>query len=45
MSQAGAFAVASSEELAKQADETVIVEGDQIVVSGAEGTTLRVRLV
>jgi membrane protein implicated in regulation of membrane protease activity len=31
--------------LAKQADETVIVEGDQVVVSGAEGTTLKVRLV
>jgi inner membrane protein len=31
--------------LARQADETVIVEGDQIVVSGAEGTTLKVRLV
>lgn len=31
--------------LAKQADETVIVEGDQVVVAGAEGTTLKVRLV
>lgn len=31
--------------LARQADETVIVEGDQIIVSGAEGTLLKVRLV
>ena len=31
--------------LAEQADETVIVEGDQIVVAGAEGMTLKVRLV
>ena len=31
--------------LARQADETVIVEGDQVVVAGAEGTTLKVRLV
>ena len=31
--------------LAKQADDTVIVEGDQVVISGAEGTTLKVRLV
>jgi membrane protein implicated in regulation of membrane protease activity len=31
--------------LAQQADDTVIVEGDQVVVSGAEGTTLKVRLV
>lgn len=31
--------------LAKQADDTVIVEGDQVIVSGAEGTTLKVRLV
>ncbi len=30
--------------LAKQADETVIVEGDEVVISGAEGTTLNVRL-
>jgi len=31
--------------LAMQADETLIVEGDQVVVSGAEGTTLKVKLV
>ncbi len=31
--------------LARQVDDTVIVEGDQIVVSGAEGGTLTVRLV
>jgi inner membrane protein len=31
--------------LAKQADDTAIVEGDQVVISGAEGTTLKVRLV
>jgi len=31
--------------LAKQSDDTVIVEGDQVVVSGADGTTLKVRLV
>ena len=31
--------------MAEQADETVIVEGDQVVVSGYDGTTLRVRLV
>ena len=31
--------------LAKQSDETVIVEGDQIVVTGAEGGLLQVRLV
>ncbi len=31
--------------LARQADETVIVEGDQVIVSGAEGTLLKVRLV
>ena len=30
--------------LAKQSDETVIVEGDQIVVTGAEGGLLQVRL-
>ena len=31
--------------LAEQADETVIVEGDQVVVSGYDGTILRVKLV
>jgi membrane protein implicated in regulation of membrane protease activity len=31
--------------LAEQSDETVIVEGDQVVVSGYDGTTLRVKLV
>lgn len=31
--------------LAKQVDETVIVEGDEVVITGAEGTTLKVRLV
>lgn len=30
--------------LAKQSDETVIVEGDQIVITGAEGGLLQVRL-
>jgi membrane protein implicated in regulation of membrane protease activity len=30
--------------LASQADEAVIVEGDQIIVSGAEGATLKVKL-
>ncbi len=30
--------------LAKQTDEAVIVEGDEVVVAGAEGTTLKVRL-
>ncbi len=30
--------------LAEQADDTVIVEGDEVVVAGADGTTLRVRL-
>ena len=30
--------------LAKQSDQTVIVEGDQIVVTGAEGGLLKVRL-
>lgn len=29
---------------AKQSDDTVIVEGDGIVITGAEGTTLKVRL-
>jgi inner membrane protein len=31
--------------LAQQADETVIVEGDQVVVSGYDGTILKVKLV
>jgi membrane protein implicated in regulation of membrane protease activity len=31
--------------LARQADEAVIVEGDQVVISGAEGMTLKVKLV
>jgi membrane protein implicated in regulation of membrane protease activity len=31
--------------LARQTDDTVIVEGDQVVIAGAEGTTLKVRLV
>ncbi|HEV7689844.1 MAG TPA: NfeD family protein [Hyphomonadaceae bacterium] len=31
--------------LAEQADETVIVEGDQVVVSGYDGTILKVKLV
>jgi membrane protein implicated in regulation of membrane protease activity len=30
--------------LAKQTDDTVIVEGDDVVVTGSEGTTLLVRL-
>jgi membrane protein implicated in regulation of membrane protease activity len=30
--------------LAKQADDTVIVEGDQVIIAGADGTTLKVRL-
>jgi membrane protein implicated in regulation of membrane protease activity len=30
--------------LAKQIDDTVIVEGDDVVVTGSEGTTLLVRL-
>lgn len=29
---------------AQQADETIIVEGDGVVVTGADGTTLKVRL-
>jgi inner membrane protein len=31
--------------LAQQSDETVIVEGDEVIVSGYDGTTLKVRLV
>ncbi|MDZ4761177.1 MAG: NfeD family protein [Alphaproteobacteria bacterium] len=31
--------------LAAQGDDTVIVEGDEVVVEGSDGTTLRVRLV
>jgi hypothetical protein len=31
--------------LAKQADDTVILEGDEVIIAGAEGTTLKVRLV
>ena len=30
--------------LAKQADDTMIVEGDQVIIAGADGTTLKVRL-
>jgi inner membrane protein len=41
----GKVRVGDSVWLAQQVDETVIVEGDQVVVAGAEGTTLKVRLV
>jgi membrane protein implicated in regulation of membrane protease activity len=40
----GKVKVGDSVWLARQVDETVIVEGDQVVVAGAEGTTLKVRL-
>jgi inner membrane protein len=40
----GKVKVGDSVWLAQQTDETVIVEGDEVVIAGAEGTTLKVRL-
>jgi inner membrane protein len=43
--QQGKVKIGDSVWLAEQADETVIVEGDQVVIVGASGTTLKVKLV
>ena len=43
--QRGKVKIGDSVWLAEQADETVIVEGDQVVIVGASGTTLKVKLV
>jgi inner membrane protein len=43
--QRGKVKVGDTVWLAEQADETVIVEGDQVVIVGASGTTLKVKLV
>ncbi|MDP3738545.1 MAG: NfeD family protein [Hyphomonadaceae bacterium] len=40
----GKVKIGDSVWLAQQADDAVIVEGDQIVIAGAEGTTLKVKL-
>jgi membrane protein implicated in regulation of membrane protease activity len=40
----GKVKVGDSVWLAEQADDTVIVEGDQVVIAGAAGTTLKVKL-
>lgn len=40
----GKVKVGDTEWLATQTDEAVIVEGDEVVIAGAEGTTLKVRL-
>jgi membrane protein implicated in regulation of membrane protease activity len=40
----GKVRVGDSVWLAQQTDEAVIIEGDEVVISGADGTTLKVRL-
>jgi membrane protein implicated in regulation of membrane protease activity len=44
-SDQGKVKIGDSVWLAQQTDGTVIVEGDQVVVVGADGTTLKVKLV